>query len=110
MVWTCGKNERVDGVKVAISKVASGNRRMTVEAARKIRKSGEPWYIRNLMSFTRPFLLGPLFFRTSLPCSGVYRLERGGMNLKRSQLLKIKGHVSSIWNKACLIDDSVCVI
>ena len=33
----------------------------------------------NLMSFTRPFLLGPVFFRTSLPCSGGYHLERGGM-------------------------------
>ena len=29
----------MDGVKVAL-----GNRRMTVEAARKIGKSGEPWY------------------------------------------------------------------
>ena len=33
----------------------------------------------NLMSFTRPLLLGPVFFRTSLPCSGGYHLERGGM-------------------------------
>ena len=32
----------MDGVKVAL-----GNRRMTVEAARKIGKSGEPWYIWN---------------------------------------------------------------
>ena len=31
------------------------------------------------MSFTRPFLLGPVFFRTALPCSGGYHLERGGM-------------------------------
>ena len=30
----------MDGVKVVL-----GNRRMTVEAARKIGKSGEPWYI-----------------------------------------------------------------
>ena len=37
----------MDGVKVAI-----GNRGMTVEAARK---SGEPWFISNLMSFTLPF-------------------------------------------------------
>ena len=28
-------------------KVAFGNRRMTVEAARKVGKSGEPWYICN---------------------------------------------------------------
>ena len=32
----------IDGVKVAL-----GNRGMTVEAARKIRKSGEPWCISN---------------------------------------------------------------
>ena len=38
----------IDGVKVAL-----GNRGMTVEASRK---SGEPWYICNRMSFTRPFL------------------------------------------------------
>ena len=33
------------------------------------------------MSFTRPFLLGHVFFRTALPCSGGYHLERGGMPL-----------------------------
>ena len=44
-------------------------------------KSGEPWYIRNWMSFTRPFLLGTVFFRTAPPCSGGYHLERGGMPL-----------------------------
>ena len=33
------------------------------------------------MSFTRTFLLGPVFFRTALPCSGGYHLERGGMPL-----------------------------
>ena len=33
------------------------------------------------MSFTRPFLLGPVFFRTALPCSGSYHMERGGMPL-----------------------------
>ena len=32
----------MDGVKVAL-----GNRGMTMDAARKIGKSGEPWYIRN---------------------------------------------------------------
>ena len=28
-----------------------------------------------------PFLLGPVFFRTALPCSGGYHMERGGMPL-----------------------------
>ena len=33
------------------------------------------------MSFTLPFLLGPVFFRTALKCFGGYHLERGGMPL-----------------------------
>ena len=34
------------------------------------------------MNFTRPFfLLGPVFYRTALPCSGGYHLEMGGMPL-----------------------------
>ena len=33
------------------------------------------------MSFTRPSLLGPVFFRTALPSSGGYQMERGGMPL-----------------------------
>ena len=33
------------------------------------------------MSFTRLFLLGPVFFRTALPCSGGYNMERGWMPL-----------------------------
>ena len=31
--------------------------------------------------FTGPFLLGNVFFRTALPCSGGYHMERGGMPL-----------------------------
>ena len=34
------------------------------------------------MSFTLPFLLGTVFFRTALPCSGDYHMERGGMSLQ----------------------------
>ena len=66
----------MDGVKVAL-----GNRGMTVEAARKTGKSGEPWYICNWTSFTRPFLLGPVIFRSALPSSGGHHMERGGMRL-----------------------------
>ena len=29
----------------------------------------------------QPFLLGPVFFRTALPCSGGYHLDRSGMPL-----------------------------
>ena len=34
------------------------------------------------MSFTRQFLLGPVFFMTALPCSGGYHMQRGGINCK----------------------------
>ena len=64
-------------------KVASGNRGMMWrlrDNARKTGKSEEQWYICNGMSYTRPFLLGPVFFRTTLPCSGDH-MERGGMPL-----------------------------
>ena len=68
------------------------------------------------MSFKRPFLLGPVFFRTTLPCSGGYHMERGGMplhdvvgiNCKKVQLLKIKAQLSSIWAKGCILM-TVCV-
>ena len=33
------------------------------------------------MSFTWPILLGPVFFRTALSCSGGYHLESVGMPL-----------------------------
>ena len=33
------------------------------------------------MTFTLPFLLGPVFFRTAIPCSGGYHMERVGMPL-----------------------------
>ena len=58
----------MDGVKVAL-----GNRGMTVEAAR------HGTYV--IECFTLPFLLSPVFFRTALPCSGGYHIEKGGMPL-----------------------------
>ena len=33
------------------------------------------------MSFTWPFVLGLVFFRTALPCSGGYHMEMGGIPL-----------------------------
>ena len=33
------------------------------------------------MSLKRPSLLGTVFFRTALPCSDGYHMERGGMPL-----------------------------
>ena len=72
------------------------------------------------MNTTLPFLLGTVFFQTTLPCSGGYHLEMGGMPLHRhdavginyesAQLLKIKGQVSNILAKGCMLDDCVCVV
>ena len=33
-----------------------------------------------------------------------------GQTVKREELLKLKGQVSSIWAKGCMLDDCVCVI
>ena len=33
------------------------------------------------MIFTRQLLLGPVFYRTALPCSGGYHQEKGSMLL-----------------------------
>ena len=63
------------------------------------------------MSFKPPFLLGPVFFGTALPCSGGYHLERGGsplhdaieINCKNSPVLKITAQMSSIWAKGCML-------
>ena len=35
-----------------------------------------------LNEFHAAFLLGTVFFRTALPCSGGYLMERGGMPLQ----------------------------
>ena len=61
----------MDNVKVAL-----GNKGMTVKAARQCAKDRK-----TESSFTRPYLLGPVLFRTGLPCSGGYHLEREGMPL-----------------------------
>ena len=42
------------------------------------------------MSFTQPSLLGPVFFRTALPCSGGYHMERGGMPLHDAVVINCK--------------------
>ena len=68
------------------------------------------------MSFTRLFLLGPVFFRTALPCCGGYHMERGGMplldavgiNCKRGAITENQAQVSSIWAKGCILM-TVCV-
>ena len=71
------------------------------------------------MRFQRPLLLGPVFFRTALPCSGGYHMERGGiplhdavgMNCKKGPTSENQGQVPSIWAKGCiLVTVCVCVI
>ena len=68
------------------------------------------------MSFTRPFLLGTVFFRTALPCSSGYHMERGGMplhdavgiNCKKSATTEDQGSGVSIWAKRRILM-TVCV-
>ena len=71
------------------------------------------------MSFTWPFLLGTVFFRTALPCSGGYYLENGGMplydavgiNCETGATTENQAQVSSVWAKGCiLMIVCVCVI
>ena len=57
------------------------------------------------MSFTQPSLLGTVFFRTPLPCSGSYHMERGGMPLHDEVgitvfVLKILQYCSPVWRLA----------
>ena len=63
-------------------KVALGNRGTTVEAARQCewRAESPGTYVTDRVSRGH-FFFGPVFFRTELPCSGGYHLERSGMPL-----------------------------
>ena len=107
-IWRRPRLGWMDGVKVATEEW----RWRLSDNARKIGQSEEPWYICNWISFTRPFLLGPVFFRTALPCSGGYHREgegcryimRLGWTGERAKLLKIKEQVSSIWANESMID------
>ena len=52
-----------------------------------------------------------MYFRTALPCSGGYHLERGGMplhdavgtNCKKGASTEMNVEVSSIWAKGCTL-------
>ena len=52
------------------------------------------------MSFTLPFLIGPVFFRTALPCSGGYYLERGEMHLHDAVGINCKKGVTTEYQGA----------
>ena len=69
------------------------------------------------MSFKRTFLQGTVFFRTALPCSGGYHLERGGMplhdavgtNCKNGTSTENQASVVKNMGKGVYLDDCVCV-
>ena len=69
------------------------------------------------MSFKLPFFLGPVFFRTALPCSGGYHLERGWMPLHDAvEIICKKGATEyqcadvKYMGLGAYVDDCVCVI
>ena len=71
------------------------------------------------MNFTRPFLLCTVFFRTALPCSGGYHLERGGMPLhdavginckKMSPTTENQGSGVKYMGYGVYLDDCLCVL
>ena len=97
-------------------KVALGNRGITkVERSENVEGPGTYVTERVLAAI----FACPLFFRTALPFSGGYHLERGGMQLHDAvginckllnKLLNTKAQMSSIWGKGVNVDDYVCVI
>ena len=70
------------------------------------------------MSFTRPFLLGPVSSRTALPCSGGYHMERGGrplhdvvgINCKKGATTENQGPAVKYMGSGVYLDDCVCVL
>ena len=70
------------------------------------------------MSFSLPLLLDPVFFRTALPCSGGYHLERGGLqlhdavgiNYKKGATTENQGADVKYVGYGVYVDDSVGVI
>ena len=50
--------------------------------------------------FTGPFLLGDVFLRTALPCSGGYHPERGGMPLHDVVIINCKKGVTTEYRGA----------
>ena len=68
------------------------------------------------MSFTRPYLLGPVFFRTTLPRASGYHQERRGMplhdavgiNCKKGATTEYQG-ADARWAMGCMLM-IVCVL
>ena len=74
-------------------------------------KDRKQW--RALAHITEWVSLGPVFFQTTLPCSGGYHLEKGGMPLHDAVKINCKngattenqgqGQAASIWAKGCML-------
>ena len=70
------------------------------------------------MNFTRPLLLGPVFFQTALPCSGGYHMKRGGMplhdvvgiNCKKGATTENQGSAVKCMGYGVYLDDCVCLL
>ena len=101
-------------------RVALGSGGVAVGAARRCARDREawgPWCVCDWASLARPSLLSTVFFRTALPCSGGYHMERGGMPLRDAvgmdceggaQLLKVGTRLSGVWAGVCVLM-TVCV-
>ena len=70
------------------------------------------------MSLTLPPLLGTVFLRTALPCSGGYHMERGGMplhdevgiNCKNGATTENQDSAVKYMGLGVYFDDCVCVL
>ena len=66
------------------------------------------------MSLTRPSLLGSVFFRNALPCSGGYHMERGAMPLHDAVGINCKKGVTTENQDSAVsgvyLDDCMCVL
>ena len=94
-------------------KVALGKRGWTVQAALKIGKSGEPWCMCD--EFHAAFLLGPVYFRTALPCSSGNHLQgvqmplhdMVGINCKKGATTENYGSDVEYWSWCYMFYDCV---
>ena len=90
-------------------KVALGNRGVTVEAARQYAKDRKVW--RALVKVTEWVLLGIVFFRTTLPCSGGYHREgwdacnKGETTENQGARLSVKYTGYGVYVDNCVLSD-----
>ena len=61
----------------------------------------------------RPYLVGTVFFRTALPCSGGYHLESGGLplhNAVKTTATENQGTDVKYMGQGVYVGDCVCVV